>query len=432
MRKLVFVLILLGCLALAVGCSSSSGSTPSGVPTGTSSNVLEIAVDGGPTASQAGGAIYPNGAFATATVCAPGSTSNCVTVDNLLVDTGSQGLRVLQSAVSSLNLPSVNINGSAAYDCASFVDGSFLWGQVQSANVVLAGETASSVPIQVISSSTANIPTSCSNGGINENSQSSLGANGILGVGLEPFDCGGGCDQSSGASTPPTGAYYTCSGTSCTPVFASCGSECSDSTGVQQVTNPVVAFPVDNNGVIVELPSVSGSTATVTGSLVFGIGTETDNQFSSSAELFTAACDKFDTSFEGTDFYIDPSSCTGPGSFIDSGSNGYFFVDVNNVLATCPSNSTAADFYCPTSLTSLSATVEDPVTMFPEVIDFSIDNAQTLFSSGDAADSTLGGPAAAGSGFDWGLPFFYGRNVYSAIDGQTVPSGLANAPWWAF
>ena len=437
MRKKFLALIVTGGLGFAVGCSSG-GATPSGVPGGgsTTSNILSIAVDGGPFASQPGG-IYPNGAFASVTICHPGSTTNCVTVDNLLVDTGSVGLRVLQSEVSSLGLPTVNAsNGSAAYNCVSFVDGSFLWGPVQSATLTMAGEVASSVPIQVISSSTANIPTSCSNGGVNENTQTSLGANGILGVGLEPFDCGVACDTSSGSATPPSTspAYYTCSSSGCTPAFASCGSECDDSSSVEQVTNPVVGFPLDNNGVIVELPSISGSAATLTGSLVFGIGTETNNQFSTSASVFTVACDFFNTTYPvgGQAFDIDPSSCTGPGSFIDSGSNAYFFYNVNNALAVCPSTSSAAAFYCPTSLTSLSATVEDPNTQFSETVNFSIDNAQTLFSSGDAAYSTLGGPVPAGDGFDWGLPFFYGRNVYVAIDGQAQPSGLANAPWWAF
>jgi hypothetical protein len=193
-----------------------------------------------------------------------------------------------------------------------------------------------------------------------------------------------------------------------------------------------VLFPIDDNGVIVELPAVSGSAATLTGSLVFGIGTETNNQFSSSASIFTLACDFFDTTFEGQTFDIDPSSCSGPASFIDSGSNAFYFPNVNSVLATCAANTPAAAFYCPTSLTSLSATNVDPNTGFSLPTSFSINNANTLVTSGDAALSTLGGPVASGSGFDWGLPFFYGKTVYSAIDGQTMPSGLATAPWWAY
>jgi len=425
-RKL-FGFILLGILASAMGCGGSSSST---THTGTANNVLSVAVDGGPTATQQGGSIYQNGLFASATICAPGSTTNCVTVDHLLVDTGSYGLRILQSEVASLNLPTVNAsNGSPAYDCIPFVDGTFVWGPVQTATVTLAGETASNLPIQVISSSAANIPTSCSNGGTNQNTQQLLGSNGMLGVGLEPVDCGTACDPTGGLTSPPTQAYYTCSTSSCSPAFVSVSN---------QVANPVVLFPIDNNGIIVELPSVSGSAATVTGSLIFGIGTQTNNQFSN-AHLFTLACDTFNTSFEGQLFDINSSNCTGPGSFIDSGSNGLYFPDVNSSIPTCPTNTPVGDlssFYCPTSLLSLSATNEDPNTGFAEATNFSIDNAENLFTNSstenDAAFSTLGGPEPSGVGFDWGVPFFYGRNVYSAIDGQSVPSGLATPPWWAY
>jgi len=426
----IFVLMLLGSLGLAAGCGG--GSTPAGVPTGggSGSNVLAIAVDGGPNPSQNG--LYTNGAFASASICAPGSSS-CVTVDHLLVDTGSFGLRVLQSEVASLNLPSLNAsNGSPAYDCAAFADGSFLWGPVQKASVTLAGETANNLPIQVISSSSANIPTSCSNGGTLENTQLLLGANGILGVGLEPTDCTlsvpsvgetNSCDPNGGLATPPNTApaYFTCSSSSCTAEFT---------VVANQVANPVVLFGVDNNGVIVELPSVSGSAATVTGSLIFGIGTESNNQLVSGVNIYTLACDDFNTIFENQTFGVNPSGCTGPGSFIDSGSNGYFFPNVTSpAIPTCPSS---AQFYCPASPLNLSAVNEDPNTLFQgPAVSFTIGNAQTLFSSGDAALGTLGGVQPTGAGFDYGLPFSYGRNVYSAIDGQSVPTNAA-APWVAY
>jgi len=44
----------------------------------------------------------------------------------------------------------------------------------------------------------------------------------------------------------------------------------------------------------------------------------------------------------------------------------------------------------------------------------------------------VAGANPTGSGFVWGLPFFYGKNVYVSIDGQSVPSGAPPAPWWAF
>jgi len=428
-----FLVILLASVGAAVGCGGSSTSstktTTPITPPSSSSNTLSIVVDGGPAASQAGGSIYSNAAFATATICAPGSTSNCVTVDHLLVDTGSTGLRVLQSAVASLGLPAVNASGGfSAYDCVSFVDGSYLWGPVQQADVTLGGETASKLPLQVISSSNTGIPTSCSNGSTaNQNTEASLGANGILGVGTEPTDCGSVCAPGSSLGTPPTPAYYTCSGSSCSPAFVSVA---------DQVTNPVVSFPSDNNGVIVELPSVSGGAATLTGSLIFGIGTESNNQLPTSATVFTQTCGEFTTVFDGHTYGLN-SNCSGPGSFIDSGSNGLFFPDVAN-LPACPTNSPVGDissFYCPTSTQNLSATNKgaDGTT---KTTSFSVDNAENLFTNSatmsDAALSGLAGANPSGVGFDWGLPFFYGVNVYNAIDGQSMPSGLPAAPWWAY
>jgi hypothetical protein len=439
-RRFSFFLLLLASAGLLAGCGGSS--TPSkgggggGGTTGTPSgaNVITISVDGGPTAGQAGGVNYEDAAFASATVCAPGSTSNCVTINNLLVDTGSVGLRVFQSEVSSLNLPGLNAsNGSAAYDCVNFVDGSYLWGPVEQADISLGGETAASAPLQVISASNTGVPTTCSDGGTNnENTAQLLGANGILGVGLEPTDCyydgGSACDPSSGLTNAPFPAYYTCSGSSCTPAFVAVAN---------QVVNPVALFPKDNNGVIVELPAVSGSAASVSGSLVFGIGTETNNQLSSSATVFTLACDDFTTVFGGQTLGIsNPSTCAGPGSFLDSGSNGLYFPNETNI-PTCPSNTAAGNlsgFYCPTSADSLTATNEGQDGSTKQT-SFTVDNAETLFTSNTSSDAAFAGLAGlnpTGVGFDWGLPFFFGVNVYNAIDGQTPPSGAPAGPWWAY
>ncbi len=436
MRRL-FAIVLLASLGFAAGCgggvtSSTAASSP---PSSNGSNVLAISVDGGPTASQPGGSLYPDAAFASATICAPGSTSNCVTVNNLLVDTGSTGLRIFQSEVASLGLPTVNASsGSPAYDCVNFVDGSYLWGPVQQADVQLGGETAAKTPIQVISSSTTGIPSSCSNGStLNENSQELLGANGILGVGLEPTDCfyagGSACDPASGLSSPPSPAYYTCSGSNCKPAFISTAN---------QVANPVALFPADNNGVIVELPSVSGNAASVSGSLIFGIGTASNNQLPGSATVFTLACDNFTTIFDSQSFGItNAMTCSGPGSFIDSGSNGLFFPNVSDI-PPCSRNTPVGDlssFYCPSSTESLSAANEGEDGS-KKTSSFSVENAETLFTNpATESDAALGGLAGlnpTGVGFDWGLPFFFGVHVYNAIDGQTMPSGLPAGPWWAY
>ena len=87
----------------------------------------------------------------------------------------------------------------------------------------------------------------------------------LLGVGLAAPDCGSLCAQ-TGASNP--GLYYNCPSSGCTV---------NAEAVVQQVQNPVTMFGSDNNGVIVELPAVSAPAASLNGSLVFGIGTQSNN-----------------------------------------------------------------------------------------------------------------------------------------------------------
>jgi hypothetical protein len=434
----IFPLLLIASVLSAVGCGGSVA-TPSSSSTGTTggsgANVLSIAVDGGPTAGLPNGEIYEDAAFATATVCAPGSTSNCAIITNLLVDTGSTGLRLFAPEVASLNLPALNAsNGSPAYDCVSFVSGDYMWGSVEEADVSLGGETAEKAPIQVISTTSVGVPSTCSNGGTtNVNSEALLGANGILGVGSEPTDCfyegASACSPTFGLASPPYPAYYTCSGSTCSPAFAAVSS---------QVTNPVALFPTDNNGVVVELPAVSGAAASVTGSLIFGIGTESNNQLPSSATIFTLSCDDFTTDFGGQTYGITNTvDCAGPGSFLDTGSNGLYFPNATGITE-CSANTPAGNltgYYCPASTESLSATNQG-ANGASKNTSFAVANTETLFSSpsteADAAMSQLAGTNPPGAGFDWGLPFFFGVNVYTSIDSTPMPSGAPAAPWWAY
>ena len=57
-----------------------------------------------------------------------------------------------------------------------------------------------------------------------------------------------------------------------------------------------------------------------------------------------------------------------------------------------------------------------------------IENANTLFSTSNTAFSTLGGPQTGN--FDFGLSFFYGKNMFTAIEGATTPIG--SGPYYAF
>jgi hypothetical protein len=123
-------------------------------------------------------------------------------------------------------------------------------------------------------------------------------------------------------------------------------------------------------------------------------------------------------------------------SFIDSGSNGLFFLDTSITgIPTCSGQESA--WYCPTnSPDNLTATNQgqndsQQGTGSAVAVNFSIENADNLFQSNNTAWSTLGGPYTPPPvQFDWGLPFFFGRNVFVAIDQKGTPAG--NGPYVAY
>lgn len=354
---------------------------------------------------------YADGVFTSVTVCAPG-TSNCQTIDNILVDTGSFGLRLLASQV---NLPlSVNkdANGDPLAECQQLLS-SFNWGPVATADVKLAGETASNVPIQLLGQSGfAAPPGSCSNTGVPEaDSQATLDANGILGVGVFRFDCGPGCTPGQG-SVPAI--YYGCPAAGCSPVLVPLD---------EQVQNPVALFPQDNNGVVLTFPQVPALGAlSVNGTLTFGIGTQSDNSLASATVLAADNTGSFNTSFNGSVY---------SGSILDSGSNAIYFLDGQTLnIPVCASPNDG--FYCPSSTVSYSATNASATGGTTTPAQWQIANAITLFSTGNAAFANLGGPNPGS--FDFGLAFFYGRTVYIGIKGTSATrAGVTySGPFYAY
>src|SRR5579859_4296697 len=232
-RSLLMLLVVcaLGFLAACGGGGTPAGITPPPPP---GQNVQAITVDGGPLGN------YVNAAFVSVQICVPGTTT-CQTVDHVLVDTGSVGLRLLGSQVT-IGLPVItDSGGDTLNNCVPFLDGSFLWGNVAAADIKMAGEVASTTSVQLIANpSRYLIPPGCT--GTNEDTQQALGANGILGVGAEPFDCGTPCDPNGGQMIPPN-AYYVCNtGIGCSATFVSCGALCGDSQPNVQMTNPVFNF----------------------------------------------------------------------------------------------------------------------------------------------------------------------------------------------
>lgn len=249
-----------------------------------------------------------------------------------------------------------------------------------------------------------------SGGGPEIDDLQSLGANGILGVGQNQQDCGSACASTSGGALLST-AYYECSSAGCQSVSV---------TLSQQVQNPVALFPQDNNGVIIMLPAVSNAAATVSGSLVFGIGTQSNNGLGSAAVYTLNQNNSITTIYNNQ---------TMSNSFIDSGSNGYFFPD--NTIPQC-TQGYVSGYYCPSATLHLSATNQG-ANGTSGTIRFSVGNAAMMFSGSTGnydAFSAIAGPSNSAEGFDWGLPFFYGRAVYIAIEGKNTSKGPG--PYWAY
>jgi len=375
------------------------------------SNVLAGIVDQGPAGLQVP---YVNGMFVGVTFCQPG-TSNCQTVDHLLVDTGSVGVRILDS-VLRLALPVAHDgSGLALAECLPFVDSSS-WGTVNIADIQMGAEAASSLAIHMIGEATYPMPADCT--GIPANDLNGLGANGILGVGSLLNDCGADCTQPSISRLNP-GFYYGCSSA------RAGGCQVTSVPIASQIANPVAMLPVDNNGVILQLPAIpSGGEPSVSGVVIFGIGTQPNNGLGGATVLALDTYGYVETAF--------PAGGTQYTSYLDSGSNALYFLDDKTTkIPLCAGNNNS--FYCPTSTVNLNATMSQGNVTSAQFT-FGVANADELAANNFAFDNFAGPiqgyPDPAQPSFDWGLPFFFGRTVYNAIETRSTPSGVG--PYVAF
>jgi hypothetical protein len=395
----------------------------------------------------------------------PGTTT-CQTIDHIEVDTGSTGLRIVTGATIvdaagnpagtfSLALPGVpdpKTAGNVLAECLQFADG-FSWGSVNKADIRLpiSGKTATNVNVQVIGAASAGDPSKASPTclpppPINMNSCMGIedtvpcfGANGILGVGPFINDCNSNSTQTCDPAAPRTSGGVTFPGNSATYFSCTAAASCAQVgagiiTTQLQVPNPAVLFAADNNGVIIELPAVgaTGAPAPQNGALVFGIGTQTNNALGSATVLpmcngSGASCMIGASALYGTvtanwngNQYLE--------SYLDSGSNANFFPTTSIPSCLSPNQG----FLCPTSTTAESATLTGTNGMTASA-DFSAANADSLFAENNSmnfAFSNLAGSNYSSSlpneSVDFGLSFFYGRNVFTGFENN------ANGPYFAY
>lgn len=394
-------------LALMTGCGGGSGSSSgSNSPPAEVNNVLPITVNGSLCSANS----YPNKPCVSVTICTPG-TSTCQTINDILLDTASYGLRVFKKALN-VSLAQVTVGSGSLAECIQYGDGSSDWGPVERAGVILAGESPVTVPVQVIDQTFAGtgVPKACA-GPLADTSPTEAGFNGILGVGFFAQDCGPAC-----ANYSDNGMYYSCNGSNCSGTTASLSN---------QVPNPVALLPVDNNGVIVQLAGVPpGGLPSVNGSLVFGIGTRSNNAPPSTVKAYTPDLNPQDliygdifTTFNGISY----------GSYMDTGTNGLFFPSPSaNLLPDCQSPN--SDWFCPSSTISLSATNTGASGSPSGMVSFQIGNFDSLISSSNNVFAEIGGDQFGE--FAWGLPFYFGLNVYEGLEGKG--SSLGSGPYWAY
>ena len=423
------------CLLVLAGCGGSSNNNTATTTTAVN-NTVSLKAGFGPNGANGG---LVNGIFTNINVCQHGTTI-CVPIDNVLVDTGSIGLRIVSSALGSVKLSQILQGNNALLECIQYGDTSYSWGPMQFGDVQIAGEQALNIPVQVIGA-TNNLaaPSTCLTNPVdptlpgnppgNEDTVQSLGANGILGIGPATFDCGSFCTRNSTGT-----GYYTCPNGTCTEVAVATSS---------QAVNPVAMFSsLDKNGVMITFPPVGATgMATLSGTMNFGIGTQTDNALGNVTLYAMDACGDFSSAtFNGVS-YADTSCTSGSGTsfgaFVDTGSNALYVLDAGTLssfgISDCPSSSNAPGFYC---VTGGGTATLPPISLIGSgnvgvgTISLSIADAVTLVKTNNAVFSNLGGDSGNSPStdfFDLGSPFFFGRTVFIGIAGGTVPNGV-NAP----
>ncbi len=409
--------IALGYFFLLAGCShgnsvGNQGPIAPGLPNGATlaalsgPNVISFGVNTSPC-SASSSSEYQNKPCVSVTVCTPGNDSQCDTISDILLDTGSYGLRLFSSVLSNAHPTQITAGGSPLIECATFGDGTELWGGVSSADVILGGEPAARTPIQIVNASFGGgtLPSICSSPTANP---SEARFNGILGIGLFKQDCGSTCVNNGGGGPAPD-VYFTCPSGTCGPVYAPLA---------DQVTNPITLLSADNNGAILELPDIPfGGVSSISGYLVLGIGTRSNNT-PGSVTVFPADPNtaNFTTKYNGQ-IYSQ--------SFIDSGSNAYYFP---SSISQCGSE--LAGWYCPGSLSTQTATNVGFSGTPSSSVSFYIGNLSDLLTNSSGNVFIEMGGSGGSTQFDWGLPFYIGRNIYHGYEGGTSP--LGTGMYWAY
>ncbi len=412
MNKTKFSVLCLSTLTL-FACSNGSSviySDSSSQPT-SAVNVVPLSVDSGYN-----GAAF-NRPFITLTVCQPGTTT-CQTIDHIIVDTGSTGLRINQSALN-LSLPSIEYNSLSLYQCMQY-GGGYGFGPAVTANVKIGGESAYNIPMQIFIDNEEEqslVPTSCTSG-TSFADFNAMGAHGIIGV--NPY--------SNPDNTYTAGGVYTCtSDLDCTEVSNP------DAIPTKLNINPVAAFSQDNNGLILSLPNISTPTnGPVVGTITFGLDTESNNTVSST--VTTVLGDPTATWPVG--FFRSTTENIETRAIFDSGTPTLDFYSAT--MAKCTESAWVA-FYCPEpSPQAWASTINNYSGGAQTAISNSIVNYELIYPTGQGPSIVPYIGEIANPLDDitiYGLPYFFGKSIYLGLKGDSesgVETPLGKGPSWGF
>jgi len=323
------------------------------------------------------------------TVCAPG-TGRCATIDDVMVDTGSTGLRLEASAVpSSLRLPAfVGPESKPLAECLRFVHDT-AWGPLHRTNLHIGGMTATDLPIQVIADDGGPQPAECPVSTVRPTS------NGTLGIGPWLVDCPGDCEQDDGhpgVFVDREGAWSPFRGAV---------------PRAYRLPNPAAAFPGHGNGVSFDLPMPPrDGAAQVVGTLTLGVVAAPDSLLNKARIVCIDGRGHFTTLYGGKAY---------PDSYIDSGTETNIIPDAD--LPRCEGMSWA---FCAIPDRSFTATMVGRGGAGIDLAFMVGDYRGALERRVGAWDgfAEVNGNSMA---FVWGAPVFFGRQVSVIFDGRSVP-----------
>ncbi|WP_414444671.1 DUF3443 family protein [Burkholderia sp. 22PA0106] len=419
LKPLRYVYIATAVLLASCGGDNDPGSsvTAKPVPATYADNTQPVRLDR-PTIHTANTTVQAghNRLLTSVTLCSDAAGTNCQTIDDIIVDTGSVGLKIFDYALADGGASFTDerdANDNPLSTCAVYGSG-YAWGRMKIVTLKMAGETAQNLPIAVINGAATPaddatvdqgllpVPTQCATRNGVQQRRKLRDSNGILGVGVPISDCAG-CAVST--------TYYSCpSAGGCQPTFIPLN---------MQTTQPVASFATDNNGLIIRLPSIDKfSTAPVAGQMVFGIGTQPDNQ----PQGVTA----FALNNSGRSV-LNVNGSTNP-VLVDSGTDSY--------VIPAPVATNSQNRYVPPAPTNVAATfLSDGATgdgpSNQQAININLIDPTGAIAADAVVIDGIGSPPSSATGTLYlGLPFFLGRSLYLGLTGHQ--SSLGAGPLIAF